>query len=536
MSKAIVILYFLPAILAIILGPLLLDNLLLVIGLQLFFVALCIILAYLRNDKNAKSLELYAQRLLDGEVTYTPKKADYHQMPQVYDLIEQLNKKSLTLLGELQTVSEKISYQLENLEHNSSTVAFASENLSSSVTEIAQYVESVSHESEDVHHQSNDLYAEIGAVKAMTDTTNQLSSDLLVQIEQNEKRINALVDKLNASSQSNIKISESISALNNQMSEIREILLLISQISENTNLLALNASIEAARAGEAGRGFAVVADEVRKLAEQSNHSTDQIQSIIMKTASMTESAFEEIYKEVDISKQNIKFANESLASNRQMKENIVSAIHNVKDIHAMIEKQSLLTESVSKMITRISDHIQKTTSNSEEAAALTEEQSASMLEISESVKELYQMSNSLSELLHKYQSHISVNQDIQRQINEVATALTKDIAPLQSKGIAGISPQDLKAILAKHSSVAFAAAITHHGLAITFSEDIGVKTLDVKHRDYFIQSKNGTAFISKPYISAASKQYCVSVALPFMSRGQFDGIVLFDMNLNDFIH
>lgn len=535
MSKAIVILYFLPTILAIILAPLLLDNLLMVIGLQLFFVALSIILAYMKNSKNAKGLGLYAQRLLEGEVTYKPKKSDYQQMPEVYDLIEQLNKKSLTLLGELQTVSEKISYQLENLEHNSSTVAFASENLSSSVTEIAQYVESVSHESEDVHQQSNDLYAEIGAVRSMTDTTNQLSSDLLIQIEQNEKRINALVDKLNASSQSNIKISESISALNNQMSEIRDILLLISQISENTNLLALNASIEAARAGEAGRGFAVVADEVRKLAEQSNQSTDQIQNIIMKTASMTESAFEEIYKEVDISKQNITFANESLASNRQMKENIVSAIHNVKDIHKMIEKQSLLTESVSKMITRISEHIQKTTSNSQEAAALTEEQTASMLEISESVKDLYQMSNTLSELLGKYQSHISVNQDIQRQVNEMASVLAKEVLPLQSKGIMGINVQDLKSMLAKHHAVAFAAVITHQGLAITFSEDIGVKTLDVKHRDYFLKSKNGSIFISKPYISAASKQYCVSIAIPFTTSGRFEGIVLFDMNLNHFI-
>lgn len=535
MSKAIVFLYFLPAILSIIICPFFIDNLLYLIIFELLLIGLSIVLAYMHNENNIASLTRYSQKLLDGEVTYKPKTRDYKQMPGVYDRIEQLHRKSLTLLGELQTVSEKINYQLENLEHNSSSVAFASENLSSSVTEIAQYVESVSHESEDVHQKSNDLYGEIGSVKRLTDTTNQLSSDLLIQIEQNEKRINLLVSKLNTSSESNIRISESISALNNQMSEIREILLLISQISENTNLLALNASIEAARAGEAGRGFAVVADEVRKLAEQSNHSTDQIQSIIMKTATMTESAFEEIYKEVDISKQNIQFANESLASNKQMKENIVSAIHNVKDIHKMIEKQSRLTESVNSMITRISEHIQKTTSNSEEAAALTEEQSANMLEISQSVKDLNQMSNSLSELLEKYQSHITVDTKIQKQVNHTATELIKEILPIQSRGSAGIGSQDLKAILNKHPNVEFGAVITRQGVAITFSEDIGVKSLDVKHRDYFIQSKNGSTFISKPYISAASKQYCVSIAIPILVQGNCDGIVLFDINLSSFI-
>lgn len=535
MSKLLLFFYFLPALVAIIVCPFFVDNLMYMIFFEVLLLALGIALSYMQSDSSTKCIARYTQKLLDGEVTFKPSKKEYSQMPNVYDRIETLHRKSLTLLGELQTVSEKITYQLGSLDHNSTSVAYASENLSSSVAEIAQYVESVSQESDLVHQKSNDLSVEIGSVRNVTDKTNQLSSDLLIQIEQNEKRINLLVEKLNASSVSNISISKSISALNDQMSEIREILLLISQISDNTNLLALNASIEAARAGEAGRGFAVVADEVRKLAEQSNQSTEQIQTIIMKTATMTESAFEEIYKEVDISKENIQFANESLASNRMMKENIVSAIHNVKDIHKMIEKQSRLTHSVNEMITGISEHIQKTTGNSEEAAALTEEQSANILEISQSIKDLNQMSQSLSNLLDKYQSHISVDLKIQKKINYMANELIKTVLPLQVKGSSGISSSDLKTILETYSNVEFGAVITRKGLAITFSQDIGLVSLDVKHRDYFIQSKGGTTFISKPYISAASQQYCVSIAIPLVKNGDFDGIVLFDMNLNSFI-
>ncbi|WP_434060037.1 methyl-accepting chemotaxis protein [Pseudomonas fulva] len=196
-------------------------------------------------------------------------------------------------------------------------------------------------------------------------------------VDQANRQIDALSGELE-------QTASVVGALAGQIEAISATLGTIRSISEQTNLLALNAAIEAARAGEQGRGFAVVADEVRTLASRSGASTEEIQKVIDRLQAESRSAVE------------------AMAKGRQQSERVVE-----------------YAGKASEALAQINGHIGQISDQNIQVATATEEQSAVVEEINHNVEQINQFTQETTQIADQLNDASSNLQNLSRQLDEL---------------------------------------------------------------------------------------------------------------------
>ena len=200
------------------------------------------------------------------------------------------------------------------------------------------------------------------------------------------------MDKIHGSVDDTAKV---IQKLEERSKEIGQIIEVITGISDQTNLLALNAAIEAARAGEHGKGFAVVADEVKNLAEQSKESADKIANLIQQIQHDTTHAVEMMGKGTADVAEGISVVQVTGEGFKRIQQSIDQVTSQIQEISAVSEEMSASVEQVHASVDQVAQIVKEASTNTENIAAASEEQLASMEEITASSNSLSKMAEDL---------------------------------------------------------------------------------------------------------------------------------------------
>lgn len=173
------------------------------------------------------------------------------------------------------------------------------------------------------------------------------SSELTITVSKKaDQAVKENVETVSLLSDNILRWADTNKALSTSTSRIDEIILVIKEIAEQTNLLALNAAIEAARAGEQGRGFAVVADEVRKLSDRTSKAITEVSEIIKGIKQQVDMSLGTMDATLMGAKHSIEKSNSVKDSLREVKEEIQKISNNIQQVAAATEEQSKVSENI----------------------------------------------------------------------------------------------------------------------------------------------------------------------------------------------
>lgn len=344
-----------------------------------------------------------AEYIADGDLT--------HQNIQV---------RSKDEIGQLGSIFNKMKLNLQQLiqsvQNNSQQLTAAAEELSASTEEITATTEDVTKQIETTSNSAQSSAASASeSARAMEETAHGVqriaeSSQVLhhssIDASQTATKGADIIDSAKVQmatiNDSTSTVNELVQKLSQQTIEIENMTKVITDITDQTNLLSLNAAIEAARAGEHGKGFAVVADEVRKLAESSKQSANSIVELTMEIQKDTSNVEQAVSSALNSVKDGVNIISQAGVSFNEIVGAVDMMTTQIEEISATAEQLSASAEEVTASVNEIATGADAASQSIDSIAAAMEEQSATMQEVSGIAVSLVDSASELQQEINKF--------------------------------------------------------------------------------------------------------------------------------------
>lgn len=361
----------------------------------IFIAALIGIYTYIRRALSPlQTLNKAAENLASGDIVESQAMLNKLNF-KTNNEITAFAKNFQSSLVELSATFQVLKERTDGLGEVVDLIETSTERVNTSNEKMVENIATISHSGSLQQVSNNEVNAAMNemaiGIQKLADTFNEIaevSSDMTSLVEDGAQSSGKVVDQIQGVEKSVENTAKLVKEMGENFHSIKEMVTVITNISDQTNLLALNAAIEAARAGEAGKGFAVVADEVKKLAEMSRTSAEEISGHLQKFSHITD----RLLVEIDMTTTDVKEGTMAVGEIGQRLDQILNSVLNVnnriQDDSAVVEQMSAGAEQILASTEEMSRLVNDTSDYAKHLALASDEQTLVVDDLTKAVEEL----------------------------------------------------------------------------------------------------------------------------------------------------